>query len=93
VTVEGRNEGAREVILAIFRLAVADYLGHSFSHDGDTPIRRTRSRGRCEAANFLVGRWAAFLADLIGLDSDVVWREARVRGERSTGETQRHIAA
>ena len=90
---EGRNEGAREVILAIFRLAVADYLGHSFSHDGDTPIRRTRNRGRSEAANFLAGRWAAFLADLIGLESDVVWREARLRGERSTGETQWQIAA
>ena len=29
-----RFEGARDLILAIFRLAVADYLGLAFSHDG-----------------------------------------------------------
>jgi len=37
-----RIEGARDLILAIFRLAVADYLGLAFSHDGPGPVRRTR---------------------------------------------------
>ena len=31
---DGRAEGARDLVLAIFRLAVCDYLGLSYGHDG-----------------------------------------------------------
>jgi hypothetical protein len=69
VSLEGRTEGARELILAVFRLGVADYLGHSYSHDGDAPVRNIDHRWSSEAATFLKGAWAASLADLIGLDA------------------------
>lgn len=73
-----RNEGARELILALFRLAVADYLGIAFNHDGAGPVRRTR-RGAYvgQAGLFLAGGWARYLADLIGLEASAIWREAR----------------
>lgn len=74
---DGRGEGAIELIVAIFRLAVADYLGHSYSHDGCAPIRRTKSRFRSHAAAFLSGPWAAFFADQIGLDSKALLREVQ----------------
>jgi hypothetical protein len=61
---DGRPEGARELILAIFRLAVADFLGHSYSHDADAPVRIAANRFRSEAAIFLTGSWAAYLASL-----------------------------
>lgn len=73
-----RVEGARDLILAIFRLAVADYLGHAFSHDGPGPLRRTRKAQFHAAARlFLASGWAAYLADLIGFDGGAIWREAR----------------
>lgn len=84
MSLEGRTEGARELILAVFRLGVADYLGHSYSHDGDAPLRNIGHRWASEAATFLNGAWAASLADLIGLDSGAIWREARLRGDPKT---------
>ena len=89
----GRTEGACELILAVFRLGVADYLGHSYSHDGDAPIRNIGHRWASEAATFLKGPWAEFLADLIGLDSRAIWREARLREDLTTAELQDHHAA
>ena len=86
MNIEGRTEGARDLILAVFRLGVADYLGHSYSHDGDAPVRNVGHRWASEAAIFLMGAWAAFLGDLIGLDSGVIWREARLRGDPTTAE-------
>ena len=80
MTREGRTEGARELILAIFRLGVADYLGQSYSHDGDAPARYAGTRYRPGAAAFLASTWAEWLADLINLDSNAVWREARLLG-------------
>lgn len=74
---EGRTEGAIELIAAIFRLAVTDYLGQSYSFDDWTPSRRVTSRHRSEAALFLCGPWARYLADLIGLEASAVWREVR----------------
>jgi hypothetical protein len=73
-----RIEGARDLILAIFRLAVADCLGLAFSHDGPGPVRRTRRAPHAgQAGLFLASASAAYLADLIGLESSAVWREVR----------------
>ena len=73
-----RIEGARDLILAIFRLAVADYLGLAFSHDGCGPVRRThRAPYEREAGLFLAGVWARYLADLIGLEATAISRQAR----------------
>ncbi len=73
-----RIEGARDLILAIFRLAVADYLGLAFSHDGPGPARRTRRANYVgQAGLFLASVWARYLADLIGLEASAIWREAR----------------
>ena len=78
-----RIEGARDLILAIFRLAVADYLGLAFSHDGLGPVRRTRGAPYIEQAGlFLASAWTAYLAELIGLNGSAIWREARKLGER-----------
>jgi hypothetical protein len=93
VNMEGRAEGARELILAVFRLGVADYLGHSYSHDGDAAVRSVGHRWASEAAIFLIGPWAACLGDLIGLDSRVIWREARLRGEPKSAELRNYRAA
>ena len=73
-----RSEGARDLILAIFRLAVADYLGLAFSHDGPGPERRTRRAPNARQAGlFLATAWGRYLADLIGLEASAIWREAR----------------
>ena len=73
----GRSEGSMELLVALFRLAVADFLGHSYSHDGCGAIRSITSRHRTDASAFLSGPWAAYLADVIGLDGAAIWREAR----------------
>ena len=93
MTLEGRTEGARELVLAVFRLAVADYLGQSYSHDGDTPVRAAGAQFRPEAATFLISGWAGYVADLIGLDSRAIWREARLLREATTAKAQQHAAA
>ena len=73
-----RIEGARDLILAVFRLAVADYLGRAYGHNGPGPVRWTRKAPfQAEARRFLGGASAAYLADLIGLDAGAIWREAR----------------
>jgi hypothetical protein len=87
-------EGARDLILAIFRLAVADYLGLAFSHDGPGPVRRTRrSQFSGQAGLFLAGAWAAYLADLVGLDGSAIWREARKLGESDCDRVSRPAIA
>jgi hypothetical protein len=93
VTLEAQNVGARDLLLAVFRLAVADYLGHSYSHDGDAPVRATGIQFRSEAAGFLQSAWAGYLADLIGLDSCVMWRQARLLDEHPTADGHQHAAA
>jgi len=42
---DDRTETARDLVLAIFRLAVCDYLGLSYGHDGPD---RARHCGRAE---------------------------------------------
>ena len=79
MTMDGRDEGGRELILAVFRLAVADYLGRSYNHDGVVPERAGPTRGRSNAEKFLRSRWADYLADLVGIQPGKVWAEARGR--------------
>ena len=89
-----RIEGARDLILAIFRLAVADYLGLAFSHDGVGPVRRTRRAPHIEQAGlFLASAWAAYLADLIGLNGSAIWREARRLGQTDSDQLSRPAIA
>ena len=90
---EAQNVGARDLLLAVFRLAVADYLGHSYSHDGDTPVRATGIQFRSEATGFLQNAWAGYLADLIGLESSVMWRRARLLDEHPAAEGHQHAVA
>jgi len=90
-----RVEGARDLILAVFRLAVADYLGIAYSHDGPGPQRRMRSSPfLAEAAVFLASGWAAYLADLVGLQAPAIWREARrLAGDARDGDLARQALA
>jgi hypothetical protein len=77
-----RIEGGRDLIVAVFRLAVADYLGCAYGHDAPGPVRWTRKAPfQAEARLFLSGAWAAYLADLIGLRSGAIWRESRLLNE------------
>ena len=76
---DDRAEAARDLVLAIFRLAVSDYLGLSYGHDGPDRLRHCGPPSRAvEAGVFLTSSWAAHLAELAGFHSDLVWREARV---------------
>lgn len=75
---DGRGEGARDLVLAIFRLAVCDYLGLSYGHDGPDRPRACRTRQHvAEAGLFLTGAWAAHLGEIAGFRSELVWCEAR----------------
>jgi hypothetical protein len=85
--VEGRAEGARHLILAVFRLAVCDYLGLSYGHDAPERSRRVCSPFAAEAGLFLASSWAAHLADLAGFRSQLVWREAQ--GMKEAGQARR----
>ena len=73
---DGRTIGARDLILAVFRLAVADYLGMWYGHDEPAPVKRTKGGFHSEAEEFLRSSWAAYLADLLGIQAKAVWRYA-----------------
>ena len=72
---EGRAIGARDLILAVFRLAVADYLGVWYGHDEPAPVKRTKGGFHSEAGEFLRSSWAAYLADLVGIQANAIWRD------------------
>lgn len=82
---DGCCEGAIELIVAVFRLAVADYLGRSYGHDGSAATRSVASRNRPGAKVFLASAWAAYLADQIGLNASAIWREVRRIDEAAQG--------
>jgi hypothetical protein len=74
--VDWQIECSRDLVLAILRLAVSDYLGIAYGHDEPVPMKSTiRSRNQ-EAEHFLKSPWCGYLSDLIGLPPGVVWREA-----------------
>ena len=82
---DDRAEAARDLVLAIFRLAVSDYLGLSYGHDGPDRLRHCGPPSRAvEAGLFLTSSWAAHLAELAGFCSELVWREARVESKAMT---------
>lgn len=68
--------GALDLVLAVFRLAVCDYLGTSYGHDDVDRPRRIRGRWRDDAETFLSGAWAAELADAAGFSARTVWLQA-----------------
>ena len=72
---DGRAIGARDLILAVFRLAVADYLGVWYGHDEPAPVKRTKGGFHSEAEEFLRSSWAAYLADLVGIQANAIWRD------------------
>ena len=72
---DGRVIGAQDLIVAIFRLAVADYLGVWYGHDEPAPVKRTKGGFHAEAEEFLRSAWAAYLADLVGIQADAIWRD------------------
>jgi len=74
---DGRAMGARDLILAVFRLAVADYLGMWYGHDEPAPVKRTKRGCHSEAEEFLRSSWAAYLGDLIGIQANAIWRDTR----------------
>lgn len=75
-TVDWQIECSRDLVLAILRLAVTDYLGIAYGHDEPGPMRCTRRSRNREAEHFLKSPWCAYLSDLIGLWPGVVWRLA-----------------
>jgi hypothetical protein len=74
---DGQTEGARDLILAVFRLAVADYLSISYNHDGIGPTRRVNSQFQPDANAFLRSPWAAWLGDQICVQAAVIRAEAQ----------------
>ena len=68
--------GARDLILAVFRLAVADYLCVWYGHDEPAPVKGTKGGHQSEAEGFLRSSWAAYLADLIGIQAKAIRRDA-----------------
>jgi hypothetical protein len=73
---DGRAIGARDLILAVFRLAVADYLSVWYGHDEPAPVKRTKGGFHSEAEEFLRSSWGAYLADLVGIQAKGIWRDA-----------------
>ena len=69
----------RDLVLAVFRLAFADYVGVAYGHDEPGPYKYTRINPeiQAEAAEFLTSRWAFHLGDLAGFPAQTVWKEAR----------------
>ena len=79
--------GAQDLVLAVFRLAVSDYLGVAYGHDEPGPDKHTRVnlKVQAHAAKFLTSQWASHLGDLAGLSAQTVWIEAhqeRLREDR-----------
>ncbi len=73
------SDCARELVLAIFRLAVADYQGVAYGHDEPGPNKYTRINPevQSEAATFLTSQWAAHLGELAGFSAHAVWKNAQ----------------
>jgi len=73
-----RAEVVCDLVLAVIRLAICDYVGIAYGHDVPIPPKRTRTRAYAsDAERFLTGPWAAYLADQVGLRSDFLWQQAR----------------
>lgn len=69
---DGATACAQELVLAIFRLAVADSLAIAYGHDGPARFRRIARSNSDEATAFLVSSWADHLADISGFSGESV---------------------
>jgi hypothetical protein len=78
---------ARELVVAVFRLAFADYVGVAYGHDERGPDKCTRINPevQAEAARFLTSPWASHLGDLAGFPARTVWREAQQQHLQENG--------
>lgn len=74
---EGVRQGAQDLIVAVFRLAVTDYLGLCYGYDEPAPWKMARRTFHLDAETFLVSDWAEYLADLVGIQATDVWQAAR----------------
>ena len=83
---DGRAVGARDLVLAIFRLAVCDYLGLSYGHDAVDRPRRVHGCFSTEAGKYLTSAHAMDLAGLAGFRSELVWRQAQAMREQAEVE-------
>jgi len=70
---------ARELVLAVFRLAVSDYQRVAYGHDEPGPYKYTRIKPKVqsEAATFLTSQWATHLSELAGFSARTVWKNAQ----------------
>ena len=64
---DGRDAGALELLLAVFRLAVCDATGLAYGHDDPAPPRPVAALHQTDALTFLHSTWGKHLADLAGL--------------------------
>lgn len=88
---DGRAIGARDLIVAVFRLAVADYLGVWYGHDEPAPVKRTKgaSTPRLKNSFAVPGRniWPTWLASRSRpsgiMRSDCVSATGKWAGQRS----------
>jgi hypothetical protein len=72
---DGATACAQELVLAIFRLAVADCLGRAYGHDGPCRPRRVENTDSLGAAAFLASPWADHLAGISGFSAVSVRNE------------------
>jgi hypothetical protein len=74
---EGVSQGAQDLIVAVFRLAVTDYLGLCYGYDEPRPWKMAKRTFHLDAETFLVSDWAEYLGDLVGIQATDVWHAAR----------------
>ena len=70
---------ARDLVLAVFRLAISDCQGVAYGHDEPGPNKYTRIKPKVqsEAATFLTSEWANHLGELAGFSAGTVWKNAQ----------------
>ena len=87
------GECARDLILAIFRLAILDLQGLPYAGDGEPDGLGRPSRLHADSARaFLEGRYAGELAELIGLSGTEIARQAsrlKPAASKATGVSTR----
>lgn len=88
------REGCRDLVLAVFRLAVCDCLGQRYGYDrpvSNQCLRAPVPESRRTAEGFLAGPWAMHLAEMAGFAARTVWLETRAMAVPAVpDECQRH---
>jgi hypothetical protein len=70
---DGLTIGARDLVLSIVRLAVADYLGVCFGHDEPGPYKRMHGNFQFEGAEFLRSSLGCAPGGSLAVSAHVVW--------------------